>query len=126
MSESVKVSRTDPIVRRIIEATFPDYPGRKVFIVPRTIPLDVRSYWCGGSRSYFTFYDLRDGRTMAMPPQSAFDKEVPGADSVTVPENFVCVEHVYFCGKDLGLRIYVNPKNLAALLFPPAANAAVA
>lgn len=121
MSESIKVSRSDPTVRSIISAAFPDYRGRKVLIVPCTRPLDVRSYWSGGTRSYFVFVNLatisrENPSTLEVPQQSAFDRRVPGAEAVELRPGFVCVEHVIFCGHDLGLRIHAHPDNLVKLL----------
>ena len=116
MSASIPVSRTDAFVGRILAATYPDYRGRKIFIVPQAYPLDVRSYWDGGSRSYYTFLNLATFERAAMPAQSAFDRQLAGADSVTLPTGIACIEHVIFCGKDLGIRIHVNPDNVARIL----------
>lgn len=96
---------------------FPDYRGRKFAIEVREYPLNCASYWDGGSRSYFRFVRLADNAvSQEVPAQSALDRPIAGADSVTLPDGIVCVEHVIFCGKDLGLRIHVNPANLAKLL----------
>jgi hypothetical protein len=113
----MKVSRTDPVIRRIIERTYPNYRGRKVALCPQTYPLNCASYWDGGSRSYFVFLGI-NGNTVAAPAQSAFDPHVAGLDNVTLPPNVVCVEHVYFCGKDCGLRIHYNPATPVAPALP--------
>jgi hypothetical protein len=114
--ERITASKTDPTIARILRATYPDYRGRKIFVQATTFPIDVRSWWDGGSRSYFSFLNLATFQTAAMPAQSAFDKQIKGADQVTIPPGIACIEHVYFCGKDCGIRIYVNPENLAKLL----------
>jgi len=118
---AIKVSPSEPMVRRIVQATYPSYRGRKVSIVPQHCPLNVRSYWEGGSRDYFVFLRLDTFAVASMPAQSAFDKPVTGADAVTLPAGIVCVEHSIFCGKDCGIRIHVNPENLVAML-PAATN----
>lgn len=109
--------KADEFGKLIAKLAFPDYRGRKIFIEPQRYPLNCASYWEGGSRSYFVFVRLADKSvSQEVPAQSGFDKPVSGIKEVTIPEGFVCVEHVYFCGKDLGLRVHVNPENLAALL----------
>ena len=107
MRTTTSISRTAP-VKRILAATFPEYRGRKIRLSVSDRPLDVRSCWDGGSRSYFTFVRLDTFVVMEMPAQSAFDKRVTGADAVTLPPGCACVEHIYFCGKDLGITIHVG------------------
>ena len=134
MDERIAASRSDPTIKAIISAAFPEYRGRKIYLVPCTAPLDVRSWWDGGTRSYFTFVNLstmRQSRLALSSPESpevapptlpvpaqhpVFDKQIPGAGSVELRPGFVCVEHVIFCGHDLGLRIHAHPDNLAKLL----------
>jgi hypothetical protein len=113
---NIKLSSSDAMVRRIIQATYPDYRGRKIFLCPQSYPLNVKSYWEGGSRSYFVFLKLDTFERASMPAQSAFDAQIRGADSVTLPENVACIEHCYFCGKDAGIRIHINPANATKLL----------
>jgi hypothetical protein len=116
MTQSVKLSISDPLVKRIVCATYPAYRGRKITLVSQSYPLDCKSYWEGGSCSYFTFLRLDTFQRAEMPAQSAFDTQIQGAESVMLPENIACVEHCFFCGKDLGLRIHVNPANVTKLL----------
>ena len=116
MTEHIKLSATDSMVRRILNATYPNYRGRKISLVPQSYPLNVKSYWEGGSRSYFVFLRLDTFQQAAMPAQSAFDAQIQGAEAVTLPENVACVEHCIFCGKDAGIRIHVNPSNVTKLL----------
>lgn len=113
------ISAPDETTRRIVAAAFPGYRGRKIQVVARAYPIDVRSSWSGGSRSTFVFVRLSDFSVAQVPTQSAFDRKIEGADAAPIPEGFVCAEHVIFCGKDLGVRIHVNPANLAALLPAP-------
>lgn len=112
----IKVSKSDKFVKQILTATFPKYKGRKVRIEAQRFPLDVRSYWDGGSRDYFVFLNLADMKSVSMPGQGINDRPVAGADKVTLPEGVACVEHSIFCGKDVGITIHVNPNNLTQLL----------
>jgi hypothetical protein len=113
---SIKVSVTDPLVKRIVMATFPSYRGRKISIVPQRYPLNCKSYWDGGSRDYFAFLRLDTFAVAPMPAQSAFDRDIRGAESVTLPAGVICVEHSIFCGRDVGIRIHCNPENLVSML----------
>lgn len=108
--------KADSTMKAIVKACFPEYTGRKFAIEAQVRPLNVKSYWDGGSRSYYCFYNLTTGAKGEMPAQSMFDKQITGADSVTLPENVICVQHVIFCGKDLGIRIHVNPANMGKFL----------
>lgn len=103
-------------LRRIVTETYPDYRGRKYAYNVADHPLDVRSYWDGGSRSYYTFVELATGRTVAMPAQSAYNAPIKGADAVMLPDGIICVEHSYFCGHDMGIIFHVSPANLPRML----------
>lgn len=116
MTNTIQVSINDPLIRRILKVTYPDYRGRKIRIVPQRYPLNCKSYWEGGSQDHFAFVRLDTFRTSPMPAQSAFDKDIRGAESVTLPVGVICVEHSVFCGKDVGIRIHVNPENLVSML----------
>lgn len=108
--------KPDATIKAIVAECYPNYKGRKFAIETQDRPLNVASYWDGGSRDYFVFYCLSTGKAVPMPQQSAFDKKLPGADSVELPDGIICVEHSYFCGKDGGITIHVNPANMPKLL----------
>jgi len=116
ITNTIAVSVSDPIIRRIVQATYPSYRGRKIRIVAQKYPLNCKSYWDGGSRDYFTFVRLDTFQTAPMPAQSAFDRDIRGAESVTLPPGVICVEHSIFCGRDTGITIHVNPENLVSML----------
>ena len=117
----MELARIDGSVARIIQAAFPEYRGRKVRIQAQEYPLNVKSSWDGGSRDYFVFVNLSTLERAAMPAQSAFDRQIEGADKVMLPENIACVEHSIFCGKDVGITIHVNPVNMPLFLSAPKA-----
>ena len=105
-----------PTVKGIIAAAFPTYKGRKVRISLEPGPIDVRSYWSGGSRDYFIFVSLANLAVFPIPAQSAFDPTLPGAGSVEIPPGAVCVKHSIFCGKDLGITIHVRADSASGFL----------
>jgi len=107
----------DKQVKLIAKAAFPDYSGRKFFFEVQKYALDMRSSWQDGSREYYKFVSLTDGRiSQEVPAQSGYDKPVSGLDKVMVPEGFVAVRHAFYCGNDCGLSVIVNPANAAKLL----------
>lgn len=110
------IHTTDADVKKIALAAFPDYKGRKFTIKIENGTIDVRSYWSGGSRDYFVFLRLDNLKTFEIPQQSVFDKKIQGADAVSLLPGVVCVEHSYFCGKDMGITIYVHPDNAPTLI----------
>ena len=116
---ALHLDRLDSQTQAIVNAAFPSYNGRKFKIEVASHPLNVKSYWDGGSRDYFTFVNLQTRETLTMPPQSAYDAQIAGADKVNLPVGFVCVEHSIFCGKDSGITIHVHPDNAPMLLPAP-------
>lgn len=106
-----KIYTNHPDVKKIALAAYPDYSGKKFSVQVSNHPIDVRSYWDGGSRDYFVFLRLDNMKTWEMPQQSMNDVKVEGADRVSLVPGMVCVEHTYFCGKDIGITIHVHPDN---------------
>lgn len=79
------------------------------------------TYWSGGTRSTYRMIELATGKAtepngIAAPHH--FGGTLEGK-TVPVSPGFVLVEHVIFCGKDHGLRFYVNPADTAKLLPAP-------
>jgi hypothetical protein len=104
----------------LAKRAYPEYNGRTFRIEVAPHPINVKSYWDGGSRSYFKFIRL-DGSadTLDVPTQSAFDAQIKNADAVPLVPGLACVEHTIFCGKDTGIRIYLHPDNAPRYLPAP-------
>lgn len=115
----IHLEKLDSFAQGIVAAAYPSYRGRKFRITISDDPIDVRSYWDGGSRDYFVFVDLSTMRAAEVPTQSAFDPKINGAQSVKLPDGFACVEHSIFCGKDAGITIMIGSANAAPLLPSP-------
>lgn len=122
MSQTLHLTFTDSMAQpaiQMMQRAFPDYSGRTFKIRVANGPINVASYWDGGSRDYFRFVNLADSRVSAeVPAQSAFDRRIPGAEAVTLPDGLGCVQHAIFCGKDMGLTLIIPPSNAAGLLPP--------
>lgn len=109
-----------PDVKKIALSAFPSYTGRKFRVSVQESPMSVKSYWDGGTRSYYTFVRLDNAKAgPAVPVQHPFfDKQIEGADKVQLVPGLACVEHVIFCGKDLGVTIHIHPDNAPRFLPP--------
>jgi hypothetical protein len=105
--------KPDAFTKALVAAAFPNYRGRKFHVEVQKQPLDVRSYWDGGSRDFFAFVHLNTLKVVPVPEQSANDKTVAGAETVVLPDGVACVEHTVFQGKDCGVTVHVNPANAA-------------
>ena len=99
------------------------YKGRKFKAVVTDQPVTLsNTYWSGGTRSTYSLINLDTGhRTKAAgpelnPPQFGGAPEPMQAE---IPPNHAIVEHSMFCGKDMGLTIYIRPDNAADLLPAP-------
>jgi len=106
------VSRANPMVRRLLEATFPEYHGRTIQLRAWDKPRRLENYWDGGSRSYWRLVRLSDG-AIAEPTNDNPFQAVAHVE-VDLPDGHVFVEHAYFCGKDMGIRIYGRLTALSA------------
>ena len=103
----------NPEVQRIAKIAFPDYSGKKFIVKPCDYPINVRSYWDGGTRDYFAFVELSTGKTIPIPSQHPlYDKPIEGTDKVNLPQGIVCVKNTCFCGKWMPITIYVRPENI--------------
>lgn len=99
-----------------ILAAFPDYKGRKfaVCLTDRVTFSDL--HWGGGTRNSYKLVPLVEGATAeALTVGLPWNSPTEGA-TVALPAGFAVVEHSYFCGRDVGLRVYVNPTTTAGFV----------
>ncbi len=91
----------------LVGKLFPDYTGRK-FVMQFVERIVFRNLnWDGGSRNEYKFV-RSDGKLAVMPVLAPW-KEVNEGRTVELPPEVLVVEHTFFCGRDLGIRIYANP-----------------
>ena len=109
--ERIKLSRKDADF--IIKKTFSSYKGRTIYLVlvKPEAKLSTVSYWSGGSRSEFKLLGTA-AETLAT--SEAYRNSHPINQHKEDPhwianKNQILVEHVIFCGKDLGIRIHATP-----------------
>lgn len=105
-------------VETIIGATFPGYTGKKVQVESSESVLVHSLNWTGGSRNEYAACSMQGvptGNASAGNAAPPWRNPVEG-QSVSVPQGFALVKHCMFCGKDLGLTIYVNPADMPRYL----------
>lgn len=118
MSNSIVVEMRD--VKPIANIAFPDYSGRKARI-------DIResySYntsdlnWSGGSKTSVVAlkWNGTSFNKVELPPIFFLSKDSYSGD---IPLDGMLVEHVQFCGTDLGLRFVVHPQSIFLARFLP-------
>jgi hypothetical protein len=77
--------------------------------------MDLTSYWSGGSRDYYNVINMDNLKSVEIPQGGSGHGDVPYRVS-TLPHNIAVVKRTYFQGKDLGIKIFVNPENLSKML----------
>lgn len=112
--DAISLSRTEAAA--IIAATFPGYRGRKIRLEPRRRMTFHGTFWSGGSRNEYVALNLENGRVEPLRTGSSPWTAIAEGVTVDIPMNCAVVEHCLFCGKDLGLRIYVHPDMMPRLL----------
>jgi hypothetical protein len=120
MSTSLTLSLAEipePILRSIRAI----YQGRKVRLETRETITLSGTYWDGGSRSSYFLAPL-DGSAAPVgcgTDHPVFDRRGIEGQTYPIPEGYLGLERVISCGKDLGVRLLMHPRDIARLL-PPA------
>ena len=110
--EPIKVRRSE--VKDIVDASFPDYRGRKISVVFADTITFWDTNWHGGTRNVYKAV-ASDGRVAKLDVPAPWVNVIEGQSS-WVPRDAVVVEHSIFCGKDLGLTIHAHTSHAPAWL----------
>ncbi len=110
INESIKLTKEQ--VRPILAVTFPEYRGKK-YRLEYQGKYYPENYWDGGTRSYFKILEKNGQGIKLLEPGQSFTNPFLGKanEPFEIKSNWAVVEHCIFCGKDIGIRIYVNPVN---------------
>ena len=108
------LSRSNPTVKKLLAATFPDYNGRKINVVAFDKPLNLDLFWDGGTCDKVALIDLTNRRIAKLVVPSPWAKGA--VDPVDCPPNALLVVRSWFCGTDLGITVYVRPDSPSGLL----------
>jgi hypothetical protein len=123
MREPFKLPFSHPVVSRIVKQAFPGSKGiRRPIGIECRDKMHIESYWSGGSKYDYGFVRLSDWTTLTANdiPREARQAEgnaynLPVAD-IEIQPGFAVVEHIIFCGKDLGYRLYLHGDTIKAIL----------
>jgi len=113
LSSSLPAPRSDPRVKAILAATFPDYRGRKVRVAMWSSPLHLDLSWSGGTVDKVAVIDFVGGRIGHLRVPAPWSHGA--ADPVDCPAGAMLVVRSYFCGTDAGVTIYCRPADVGLL-----------
>jgi len=105
----------------IIKASFPTYNGRKIKVMVNTQVHLSDLNWSGGTRSEYKFIGANGRVAMADNSTHPWYNRQEGA-VIELKSGTYCVEHTIFCGKDLGLTVYIHPDDMPKFLPAPIDN----
>lgn len=121
-SPIIVTEKTAPEVVSVARRGFPSYSGRKFKICAFRGPMSLASCWAGGSRDLYALVAVDGSASSArasVPQNGSGFERIPDLELRDLPDGMALVEHTIFCGKDLGLTVYVAPENLASALPAP-------
>ena len=106
MPNQIKVKKSQ--VAHMVQATFPNYRGRKFMVIITPSVTFSELNWSGGTKSTYIAVDMSTGRQGRIPQRAPWAQPAEGQRR-DLPPNVCVVEHAHFCGTDMGLRFYVHP-----------------
>jgi len=109
---------SEPGVKELGQAV--GYSGRKyAFKAVEEVQMNS-TYWDGGSRSTWTAVKLSTRQVVPLPrfgpPQFGGPQSIP---PIPLEQDMAIVEHSIFCGKDMGLTIYIHPSDSPQMITEP-------
>lgn len=110
------LSRANPLVKRLLAATFPQYKGRKIKARLWRGPMQLQNYWDGGSRSYYVAVRIVDGAVSDFATDNPFERS--SHEPVDLPVGVILVERSIFMGRESGLTVWMRPDNELVLPDP--------
>ena len=98
-------------IAELVKATYPDYTGCK-FQIQTAAKYHLSNYWDGGTKNFAKFAKYENGWKVLDAPETT-KNPFNGIAHATmdIPKNGLVVEHSIFCGKDLGITVYLNPES---------------
>jgi hypothetical protein len=120
MRQAIELKPAD--VKAIVNATFPDYRRKKVWVYAAETVTLYDLNWSGGARAEYRTCTLNGqpaGSAAKYNAMAPWDNVAEGK-TLPVPQGFVVVRGGHFCGKASILSITVNPADMPRLLPKPA------
>ena len=111
----MKITKSQfPKAVELMKKAFPDYTGRKFKIEAADRPINTMSFWDGGSCDKFVFVRA-DGAMMDLPNEAPWKQDIDKRNVTLVP-GLACVERSWFCGRDMGCTLHLNPADMPKML----------
>lgn len=112
MNNRIKLNKKQ--VLPLLNASFPDYTGRK-FSVEFTENLTFwDTNWHGGTHREYIAIDI-NGNSSKLDVPAPWNNPIEGL-KIVMPKNAIIACHLYFCGYDMGITFYSHPSNAPKLL----------
>ena len=109
MNHQIKANKAQ--VRAILDATFPEYRGRK-FKVEFTETVTFHdTNWAGGTKNTYVAITSYGRGIARLNVPAPWCNTVEG-ETRELPLEVLIVKHCIFCGKDLGITIYAHPAHM--------------
>ena len=104
--------KSSDFLKDIVRRTFPDYKGRTYRLYKQASVTLSDLNWSGGTRSWYAAVNVADMNVGHLVwNKHPMDPKNPEGTRIDIPPNMIVVEHSHFCGKDMGLKFYVNPES---------------
>jgi len=113
-----QIEKLDATTKKIISICYPEYKGKKVYL-STNIPKQLNSYWDGGSKEYYVFYELSTGKTFPVNSNHPMFERNNERDLEKLPDGIIIVNKRSFQGKEIGITLYANEKDFAPMLPQP-------
>jgi len=112
---TIEVSRGSKVIKAIIAACYPDWKGRKVR-VSIAAEYQIADYWSEGSRRFVLAYDLGTGAVATATKAAGIPYLAQAHARFAIPQGIALVEHGIFCGKDIGVTIFISAVETSRIL----------
>jgi hypothetical protein len=93
-----------PELISVMQSVYPNYKGRKFYLVIEDNEINCISYWSEGSRIMYKFVRL-DGRVFSLPESHPSIQEHNENRKTKLSFGLACVTHTILYGIDCGLTI---------------------
>ncbi len=96
------------LVKALAKKAYPDYTGRKFRVCERK-SYYMSDYWDSGSRNYCVAVNLSTGEIKEPSREAKIPWNNVAHASFDIPAGIGILERSIFCGKEIGITLYVAP-----------------
>lgn len=105
-------------IKKIGRMAYSGYSGRKWALEFGT-SYQMENYWDGGSKTYSMAVNLKTLEIVAPSSMTTNPMNQAAHARFDIPMGFAIIEHVYFCGKDAGIRLVIRPDETSVIGYVP-------